>query len=147
MLMKKRTWHFQDWPVTELPGPKSYYLAKSNAPAELPAYNWHLVGMVLTLLGIWPSLTGNNTVQKLAFLPAQAESKLVCFVWLSWCLRRAWTECFKIGHTHLGLPQALYFLLCNICLASPLHVYATHLLPQASDLWSRSDGALCGVFS
>lgn len=89
----------------------------------------------------------NNTVLKLAFLIAQAESKLVCFVCLSWYLKKVWMECFKIGHTHLGLPQALHFLLCNIWLASPMHIYVTHLLPQASDLWSRSNGSPCSVFS
>lgn len=91
-------WHIAAWP-------KSYYLLKSNASAELPVQNWHVVGTVLTLFGIWLSLTGNNTVLKLAFFTVRAESKLLCFVHLSWCLKKAWMECFKIGHMHLGLPK------------------------------------------
>lgn len=83
MHMRKRAWCFQHWPSTELPGPKSYYSVDSNAPAELPAPNWHLVGMVLTLFGLWPSLTGNNTVLKLAFLTAQQKANYcVLFVLL-----------------------------------------------------------------
>lgn len=146
MLMRKRAWCLQDWPGTELPGPKSYYLVESNAPAEWPAQNWHLVGTGLTVFGMWPSLPGNNRVLKWSFPTAQAESELVCFVSASWRLKKVWMECFQIGHTQLGLPQALLFLLCNTGWPH-LRTYGTHWLPQASNFWSRSNGAPCSIFS
>lgn len=70
LMKKKRACCFQDQPCTELVWPKGLLLIIEQCPAQLPAYYWHLVGMVLNLFGIWPSLTGNNTGWELAFLTA-----------------------------------------------------------------------------
>ena len=143
-LMRKRTCRFRDWPVTRAAWPKVLLLSKGQCPCRVTCLR-----LAFGRDGPYPvwDLALSYWKQHSTGITAQAESKLVCLVWLRWRSKKAWMECFKMGHTHLGSPQALYFLLCNIWLASPLHVYVTHLLPHASNLWSRSQGAPCGFFS